>query len=234
MMKMIYLGFFTALLLGIVACKNDTSTDVALDETPAKQNAKESAKESAKAGSVDGNKKAAVTVAPPVISDGPEMTSVYTKIRLDECRINRHSAESSSTTYYCEGYNNIPVIVHDGDGRAYIGVGHEKNTHLISLGGFNGVQLPEATAEWRLADGKPVAMIIRIFNFTSYPEIDRYSNLAVYSIATVDQKGCPIGFVSVGAKPSQNAVARMVADKHGTEGIPCRDDVRHLHELATE
>lgn len=144
-------------------------------------------------------------------------TSVYTDLDLDACEVLEESEIGGFVDLRCEGYRGFDLFVSDGDARMDVDVG-VPNDVWTSQSGFNSVG---ETVEWRLKDGRPIAIIIRYT--ISRPGGDgtsTYSELAVISIGRPGDPGCLVGWVEGNAQPSQNEAARILADGQA-ETIDC-------------
>lgn len=146
---------------------------------------------------------AAVMPAPAAAQSA---TSAYTMLNLDRCRTLEVIEEGESVRRRCPGLAGIPLFVDAGDGRFDVDAGVD-NDEWESLGGFN-----EAgpRIEWRLARGRPFAIIYRL-RLTG-PEQPPGSSLIVETIGRRGVPGCQIAIVD-GALADANARARAIADR---------------------
>ncbi len=132
--------------------------------------------------------------------------SVYTTLDLDRCRTLEVAEEGESVRQRCPGLGAIPLLVNAGDGRFDVDAGVD-NGEWESLAAFNA---PGPRIEWRLAAGRPFAIIYRL-RLTS-PEQPPGSALIVETIGRPGAPGCQIATVD-GALADANARARAIADR---------------------
>ena len=148
-------------------------------------------------------------------------TSSYTKLDLDKCRVlDKSTGEGSWIEFRCEGLQDIPLFVSEGDGRFDVDAGI-KNGDFATIGAFN--ELGD-TIEWRLRDGKPFAVIFRYSDVTMGSG-DR-SVLAVETIGRDGVPGCRVAQID-GSTSRANRRAREIAD---TEAInfDCGKEPRYI------
>jgi hypothetical protein len=135
----------------------------------------------------------------------PAMTSRYTSVDLHRCRTLEAEAATGSIRRRCPGFGAIPLYVSEDDERVDVDAGID-NGEWESLPAFNSLSGP---VEWRLADGRPFAIIYRLRNASR--EQPPGSTLMVETIGRAGAPGCRIGMVD-GALPDANARARALAD----------------------
>lgn len=142
----------------------------------------------------------------PAAAPAQPERSVYTALDLDRCRTLEVIEEGESVRRRCPGLGAIPLFVNAGDGRFDVDAGID-NERWESLGAFNA---PGPRIEWRLAGGRPFAIIYRL-RLTS-PEQPPGSALIVETIGRPGRPGCQVATVD-GALPDANARARAIADR---------------------
>lgn len=136
--------------------------------------------------------------------------SVYTFLDLENCEVLKTYEESGGQALRCKGYQDIPLYVTEGDARFDVDAGVPNSEWTTSGRPFNSIG---DTVEWRIHDGKPVAIILR-YNFeTGTTPQKRSSELAVTSVGREDSPGCLIEWVKADAQPNQNTAARQIADR---------------------
>lgn len=136
--------------------------------------------------------------------------SVYTSLDLENCEVLKTYEESGGQALRCKGYQDIPLYVTQGDARFDVDAGVPNSEWTTSGRPFNSIG---DTVEWRIHDGKPVAIILR-YNFqTGRTPQERSSELAVISVGREGSPGCLVEWVPGDAKPSQNVAARQIADR---------------------
>ena len=143
--------------------------------------------------------------------------SVYTSLDLEDCEVLETYEESGGQALRCEGYQDIPLYVTEGDARFDVDAGVPNSEWTTSGRPFNSIG---DTVEWRIHDGKPVAIILR-FNFETggIPE-KRSSELAVISVGGEGSPGCLVDWIPADVQPSQNVAARQIADRQA-ESFDC-------------
>ena len=157
-----------------------------------------------------------------------ENASVYTKIRLQDCRQEPLDPEDplQSGVWWCEGYQGIPVRVAEGDLRFLVSYGpgaSDEKAAGQTLPRFNTIN---ETLEWRMApwlDGseRPIATILRYF----LDSIDGGPGGQVLVVTRLGGPGqvCHMGYVDALLNADANAIAREVAD-NGAPGFDCGRD----------
>ena len=139
----------------------------------------------------------------------PRITSAYTKLELARCTI----IESGQKLYppedweqrRCDGYAGIPIFWDYDDVRDDIDAGVPNYGSAIS-GPPHGLG---ETVEWRLADGKALAMIYRVDSLRGGKVT--WSRLIVETVGEPGKPGCPIAKFDA-LKPNANVAARRAAD----------------------
>ena len=148
-------------------------------------------------------------------------TSSYTKLDLDTCRVlDKSTGEGSWTEFRCEGLQDIPLFVSEGDGRFDVDAGI-KNGDFATISAFNEIG---DTIEWRLSNGKPFAVIFR-YRDVSLESAPR-SVLAVETVGRDGVPGCRVAQID-GSTSRANQRAREIAD---TEAInfDCGKEPRYI------
>lgn len=144
--------------------------------------------------------------------------SVYTSLDLENCEVLKTDEESGGRLFRCKGYQDIPLYVTDEGARFDVDAG-VPNSKWITRGlAYNSIG---DTVEWRIHNGKPVAIILR-YNFADDGiNATRWSDLAVTSVGREGSPGCLIKWVKADAKPDQNTAARQIADRQA-EDFDCQ------------
>lgn len=132
------------------------------------------------------------------------VTSAYTKLDLDKCANMDRVEEPQSFRLRCKGYAGVPLFVQNGDDRYDVDAGREDADELWA----DGFDYPGATVEWRMARGKPFAIIYRLNS--ANPEAPKWSRLMVETIGGV-RPGCRVASIDA-RRASANAEARRAAD----------------------
>jgi hypothetical protein len=124
-----------------------------------------------------------------------------------------------------KGYQGAPIWFGAGDQRMYVSFGAKAKDEPAAsetLGPFN--DFYAGTIEWRLADGKPFATIMR-WNYKT--EADQKNSKASGRALVVTRLPpgavCHVGYVDARANSDANELAREIADKHA-RGFVCGKD----------
>jgi hypothetical protein len=136
----------------------------------------------------------------------PKVTSAYTSLDLDRCKQLDHGETPESTEWRCPGYRGVALFVQNGDERYDVDAGVEDEDALFAAT----FDYPGKTVEWRLAGGKPFAIIYRLES--ANPDHPRTTVLAVESIGTRGHPGCRVAMIP-GSARNANQQARTAADR---------------------
>jgi hypothetical protein len=153
-------------------------------------------------------------VAASAPAKAPRITSAYTQLELDRCVRLDKGEEPQSATWRCPGHRRVPLYVQNGDDRYDLDAGVEDADELWA----DAFDYPGQTVEWRLANGKPFAIIYRLM--ITGPGVFQASELMVESVGTKGRPGCRIARIR-GATPDANLVARRRADALLSGRPPC-------------
>ncbi len=136
-----------------------------------------------------------------------EGRSAYTTLDLSACDALERA--EIGAVFQCEGHEGWPLFVSTGDLRYDVDVGR-RNDAFFTINAFN--ELGE-TVEWRYGPGDRGlrAIIVRYYYFDERPE-PYASDLAVIAAPTERRGSCYLAMIPADASPSQNEVARRVAD----------------------
>lgn len=141
--------------------------------------------------------------APPVF--GAEIA--YTDLDLDSCEMLKRYEETGGFDARCEGLDGYPVFVSEGDARMSVSFGGPRQL----FGTFSPFNSIGETVEWRLADGRPQAAIVR-FHLSAGADSDRKADvLLVSKVGDSNAPGCPMAAIDVTGTEQANGVARGVA-----------------------
>ena len=141
------------------------------------------------------------------------ITSAYTSLDLDKCaRIDR-GEEPQSASWRCKGFAGVPLFVQNGDDRYDVDAGREDADELWA----DGFDYPGATVEWRLARGKPFAIIYRLNS--ANPDAPKWSRLMVETLGRTSP-GCRVASID-GRSRNANAEARRAADRVLSGAVRC-------------
>ncbi|MES0883789.1 hypothetical protein [Roseibium sp. SCP14] len=146
-------------------------------------------------------------------AEAAEITSTYTKIRLQDCTQTETASEESTFggSWECAGLQGQKVYVAEGDLRMFVSFSPsaaQEPAATQTLPNFNTIN---ETLEWRLRDGAAFATILRWF-----PTLDDSGKTGSVLIVTqLDPGGatCQIARIDAQANKNANVLARNVADR---------------------
>jgi len=167
-------------------------------------------------------------------ADAQATGSVYTSIAPRECRsIGKPSQLDGSATRVCPGKAGLVVLIAEDDLREVVSVGRNRQAAANEpaaerwFGPFNST---EHTVEWRMADGKPFAIIQRwhIADVTD-PDKQGRPNTKAMLVVTRLPPGpvCHVAYVDAVANPNANGLARKAADELA-RNFRCGEDEVHV------
>ena len=139
-------------------------------------------------------------------ASSPRVTSAYTSLDLDRCVQLDHGETPQSAEWRCPGYRGIALFVQNGDDRYDVDAGVADQDALWA----DTFDYPGKTVEWRLAAGKPFAIIYRLL--PANPDGPRTTMLVVETIGSRGKPGCRIAAIPGSAKDA-NQQARSAADR---------------------
>ncbi|TYC53715.1 hypothetical protein FMN50_14830 [Rhodobacterales bacterium] len=156
-----------------------------------------------------------LTALSPAVSEAADISSAYTRIRLEDCTQTAFPDQDEGTfggAWSCEGYRGERVYVAEGDLRMFVSFGPDAANEPAAgqtLPNFNTIN---ETLEWRLRGGVPFATILRWF-----PSLgDDGSKTGSVLIVTQLKPGggtCQIARIDAQANGNANEMARQAADR---------------------
>jgi hypothetical protein len=127
-------------------------------------------------------------------ASGGEISSAYTDLNLDACKIvSQSEGEGSWTNWECRGLNGIPVRVSEDDLRFSVSYGNDAETACSAQQTFGHFNSLGPRIEWRLENGKPFATILR-WNETledetvSWLTVSKFDGVHSCFVALIDPK----------------------------------------------
>jgi hypothetical protein len=163
--------------------------------------------------------------------------SVYTSTAPKECKVK--SAENGvddSTTRVCPGKAELVVLVSEDDLRETVSVGRDRKAaeeEPAAKTWFGPFNWTTETVEWRMADGKPFAIIQRwhIDDSSGEDKNGRPKAKPMLAVTRLPPGAvCHVAYVDVAANPNANELARKAADAFAL-GFDCgKDRVRIFSE----
>ncbi|MGJ0424854.1 hypothetical protein [Methylocystis sp.] len=149
-----------------------------------------------------------------------DISSAYTKLDVRrDCAHRPGNAVEDYGDWRCKGYAGMPMWLGAGDQRMYVSFGSKAKDEPAAgetLAPFN--DFYKGVVEWRLADGRPFATIMR-WNVKRAADMENREVRGRALVVTRLPPGavCHVGYVDALANPSANALAREIADKHARD-----------------
>lgn len=148
----------------------------------------------------------AAAAAGPLAAKPPAVTSTYSKLDLDRCKLVETDEVGSFANYRCPGIKGVPLIVEVGDDRYDLDAGVADRDELWG----QTFDEPSPIVEWRLNRGRAFALIYRLTG--TNPERPRTSRLLVETIGRPGKPGCRVAEIA-GSAPDANQAARNAASR---------------------
>jgi hypothetical protein len=121
------------------------------------------------------------------------------------------AAQGSDIPTRCKGYGGYDVYIYYSACSSIFSL--EKGEERISLGN-QGVDWKQKTVEWRLANGKPFAIIMRLYDYAGNDQCATGGKITGESLIVKGLKGYEhIDGTVKATTPSANLKAREIADK---------------------
>ncbi|MBR0696303.1 hypothetical protein [Bradyrhizobium lablabi] len=166
--------------------------------------------------------------AQPVISS-------YTSSAPKDCRmIGKPSELDGGTTRICPGKSGLVLLVSEDDLREVVSVGRNRQAAAkepAAQAWFGPFSSTAHTVEWRIADGRPFAIIQRwlIADNSEQDKDGRPSTKAMLAVTRLPPgQVCHVAFVDVAANPDANELARQAADNFARAFKCGKDEVRTI------
>lgn len=148
---------------------------------------------------------------------------VYTPLEGAECRLVERDEESGATSHRCPGTAGYALLVHDFDARMTVDViTPGGRTHRLRYSGVitSAFSSLGPRAEWRMRDGAPIALIVRVNAFENPETPDRATSYLAVAKMT-PRETCVTDRISPSA--NANEAARQAADRSASR--PCMPDL---------
>jgi hypothetical protein len=171
------------------------------------------------------------------VGERPNHWQRYTSTAPKECKVK--SAENGvddSTTRVCPGKAGLVVLVSEDDLRETVSVGRDRKAaeeEPAAQTWFGPFNWTTETVEWRMADGKPFAIIQR-WHIDDSSDEDKNGRSKAKPMLAVTRLPpgavCHVAYVDVAANPNANELARKAADAFAREFDCGKDRVRVFGE----
>ena len=158
--------------------------------------------------------------------------SAYSSTADKDCRklsSFRLDGDDYASEHLCRGHAGFVVLKREDDLRENISVGRTARAAAgepAASQGFGPFNSTTGTVEWRLADGKPFAIIQR-WRIADNDDPDKTGRPQTRQMLVVTRLPpgavCHVAYVDVKANPDANEVARKVADEQA-RGFDCSKD----------
>jgi hypothetical protein len=150
--------------------------------------------------------------------------SVYTSLGEAECRLVEKDEETGATSSRCPGAAGYALLVHDWDARMTVDVvAPGGRTHRLRYSGVitSAFSSLGPRAEWRMREGKPIALIVRVNAFENPETPDRATSYL--SVAKITSRETCVTDRIPPTTPNANEAAQRAADQSASR--PCKQDL---------
>lgn len=149
--------------------------------------------------------------------------SVYTSLAEADCRLVERDEETGATSSRCPGTAGYALLVHDYDARMTVDVvAPGGRTHRLRYSGVitSAFSSLGPRAEWRMRNGAPLALIVRVNAFENSETPDRATSYLAVARLT-GREVCVTDRIPPAA--NANEAARQAADQSASK--PCLRDL---------
>ena len=180
-----------------------------------------------------------IAMLPPLVSVASAQTisSLYTSTAPKDCRVrSADNGVDDSTIRVCPGKAGLIVVVSEDDLRETVSVGRSRvlaDKEPAAQSWFGPFNSSNTTVEWRLANGKPFAIIQR-WLIADNAEVDKDGQPTDKGLLVVTRLPpgavCHVAYVDVRANPNPNDLARQAADEFARDFNCGKDAVKVVGE----
>jgi hypothetical protein len=180
-----------------------------------------------------------IAMLPPLVSVASAQTisSLYTSTAPKDCRVrSAGNGVDDSTIRVCPGEAGLIVVVSEDDLRETVSVGRSRvlaDKEPAAQSWFGPFNSSNTTVEWRLANGKPFAIIQR-WLIADNAEVDKDGQPTDKGLLVVTRLPpgavCHVAYVDVRANPNPNDLARQAADEFARDFNCGKDAVKVVGE----
>jgi hypothetical protein len=149
--------------------------------------------------------------------DSAAIRSVYTSLAEAECRLVERDEETGATSSRCPGTAGHALLVHDFDARMTVDVvTPDGRTHRLRYSGVitSAFSSLGPRAEWRMRNGAPIALIVRVNAFEDPETPDRATSYLAVAKITAREVCVTARIPPTG---NANAAARQAADRSASQ-----------------
>jgi hypothetical protein len=156
-----------------------------------------------------------------------ENTSAYTDFKIETCKQIDPPDEQvdDGGSVLCDGHGGLKVYWAGGDLRDYLAYGADPEMHCSRWQTFNRFNSSSDKIEWRLKDGKPIAVIHR-WSVAHGDEATPQTKSWLVVTKLEEHDSCRMAIVE-GSLPDANLKAREAADTMAT-GFSCLSDTQKM------
>jgi hypothetical protein len=158
---------------------------------------------------------------------------MYTSTAPKDCRVrSANNGVDDSTIRVCPGKAGLLVVISEDDLRETVSVGRDRahaDREPAAQTWFGPFNSTSTTVEWRLANGKPFAIIQRwlIADNGDRDKDDRPLDKAMLAVTRLPPGPvCHVAYVDVAANPNANELARKAADEIARDFKCGKDEVK--------
>jgi hypothetical protein len=167
-------------------------------------------------------------------ADAQSLSSVYTSTAENDCRVK--DAPPDGSTSICPGKGGLIVVLTEADARQTVSVGRDPkaaDNEPAASQSFRPFNSTTNMVEWRMAHGKPFAIIQR-WHISDNEEEDKNGRPIGRNLLVVTRLPpgpvCHVAYIDVRANPNPNELARKAADE-SARGFRCgKDEVKVVGE----
>jgi len=175
-------------------------------------------------------------------ADAQSLSSVYTSTAEKDCHVKDVPPDGSISI--CPGKAGLIVVLTEADARQTVSVGRNPevaDNEPAASQSFRPFNSTTNTVEWRIANGKPFAIIQR-WHISDNEEQDKNGRPIGRNLLVVTRLPpgpvCHVAYIDVRANPNPNELARKAADeiaRHfggGKDGVKIAGEHGRATELA--
>ena len=163
--------------------------------------------------------------------------STYTSTAPKDCRVtSAHNGVDDSTVRVCPGKSNLVVVISEGDLRETVSVGRNRAQAAgepAAQSWFGPFNSTAHTLEWRVADGKPFAIIQR-WRIADNADPDKNGRPTAKPMLAVTRLPpgpvCHVAYIDGQANRNANELARQAADEFARDFKCGKDEVKVVGE----